>query len=283
MALHLHKQIPLSACALYICAFFFSVSAHSQIEPSSARKSSLKQARAGFEKRNCKQVIHLLNEKDFTKDFEDESEFIDRYHMLGVCYFQAGDKKNTEIELNELLFINPNFELDPFITPPPLLELFNQLKNSIKEKSKELELAKEKAVDKPSMVGKNFAYKKTSIIPAFSPFGLGQFTNKETAKGIIVAAAQVSMLSANIGCYWWKRSLVDTQGTSATLEQYNLAQTLQFVALGSFLAIYAYSVADAIWNRSFEMKEIPANNTIEIATEAFLQEFKKAKNNFSTF
>lgn len=271
-----HKNLQCMTIAI-ACLFPFSV--YSQTEPGNASKAILKQAKIAFEKRKCAQLIPLLNEKKFTEELQDESQFVDRYHMLGVCYFQLGDIKNAERELNELLFIDPNFELDPFITPPPLLDLFNQLKSSIKAKSLELELAKEQAIEKLPAATSKISYKKSSILPAFLPFGLGQFENGESTKGAIIAAAQVSALSTNIGFYWWKRSLNGTQGTTSTLEQYNFAQTLQFVALGAFLAAYIYSVTDAVLNREPEANP-PASSTVDIATEAFLQEFKKAKNNF---
>ncbi len=268
-----HSVVLIFACLLGFSAF-------SQTASDNTKKTSLKQASFWFEKRNCTHVIQILNEKKLTEELEDESQFVQRYHMLGVCYFQLGNKKNAETEFNELLFIQPNFELDPFITPPPLLDLFNQLKNNIKAKSQELELAKEKAIDKPQINESRTIYKKNSIIPAFAPFGLGQFQNGETTKGIILAATQISMLSGNIGFYWWKRSFNNTPGTNSTLEQYNLAQTLQFAALGVFLAVYIYSVTDAILNMEPESKELPVNSAVDITTEAFLQEFKKAKNNF---
>jgi tetratricopeptide (TPR) repeat protein len=256
--------------------YLFSFAAYNQTELNSIPNVILKQAKIAFEKRKCAQLISLLKGKKITEELQDESQFIDRYRMLGVCYFHIGDKENAKKELNELLFIDPNFEFDPFVTPPPLLDLFNQLKNNIKAKSQELELAKELAIDKTPARTSKILYGKNSIIPAFLPFGLGQFENRQATKG---ATMQVSMLSANISFYWWKRSLSGVQGKISTLEQYNLAQTLQFVALGAFLAAYVYGVTDAFLNIESEIKP-SIGSTIDITTEAFFQEFEKAKNNF---
>jgi len=242
-------------------------------------KAKLKAATELFGKNECQKVIEALTTKDFTKSLENESDFIEYYRLLGICYFKQKDTRNAEIELNELLFINPDYELDPFITPPPLLEIFGKLKTNVKAKSNELLIAKDKVFEKPNQIEKEMIYYKTSIYPALMPFGIGQFENGEVVKGSLIAASQAVMLGSNIGFYWWKRSLLNAHSTSTNLDQFNLAQTLQFVALGAFAAIYIYGIVDAFLNREdFVLKDTSIKPS-ELSTQIFLKEFNRAKSN----
>jgi hypothetical protein len=231
--------------------------------------NALLQAKGVFLQGNCKKVVQLLGGMDFYRGFEDEAQFIERYRMLGVCYFRIGQKNKAEEELTHLLFIQPDYELDQFATPPAVIELFERLKENVKAKSMELERQKEHAVDKPKIIEKETIYRRTSMVPAFIPFGVGQFENNQITKGALIASAEVVTLGANISFYWWKRA--SGEGT------YNLAQTLQFVAIGAFGALYIYGVIDALLNRDELIKESVVINPSHQATEEFLRQLDRAK------
>ena len=234
----------------------------------------LKQAKAAFQKNDCKAVIQLVGNRDLSREMEDESQFTEAYRLLAICYFRSGLSLEAERELKNLLFIKPNYELDGFSTPPPLLNTFQELKKQTLEKSKELEKAKEKASDKPLMTEKETVYRRNSITLRFLPFGLSQFENSQTTKGALLAAAQTSFLGANVGLYWWKRSMMPT--SPYNLSNYNLAQNLQFVALGAFLGAYLYGVVDAFLNQPPIVKEQETIHPIEQATDEFLKQLEQA-------
>jgi hypothetical protein len=242
-------------------------------------KIPLKAAKDSFKKGDCTGVVSLLGQRDLAQDLNDESQFVETYEMLGVCYFKTGDTQNALNEFTNLLFLRPEHELDPFVTPPPLLEAFNKLKDDMKAKSKELEIAKEKVNDKPLIVEKEITYRRVSLLTAFVPFGVGQFENGQRTKGIVIAASEAALLGANIGFYWWKRSLVSPDGLvgADSSGQYNTAQILQFVAIGAFAGVCAYGIIDALLNREPIVQESVVMKPVDQSTEEFLKELNRAQ------
>ncbi len=249
--------------------------------------ATLKQSAKAFEKNDCKRVISLLKPLQDTHNFDDENQFADLYHMLGVCYFQQGKKDLAEKELRDLLFLKPDYVLDPFATPPQVLKLFAALKTETHEKLKEIEQAREKAAHEEQAPKKEHADVKTeqpekkrsrnsAVLAAFVPFGFGQFQNGETTKGALIAASEGALLALNISAYWWKNSYV-TSGTSgvassSTKTSYTIAQSVQFTALGLFLGVYIYSVTDSLLNLP---SSPPPSDNIKQQTAEFLQELDR--------
>ena len=204
--------------------------------------------------KDCRQTVKTLDNPKLTQTLQDEPKLIEAYRTLGVCYFELGDQEKSKTAFSQLLFIKPDYELNAFITPPKLLDLFNQIKSHINSKSQELIAAREKKI----------IYTKHSLFPAFVPFGVGQFENGNKIKGAIIASTEGVALAANIGFYWWKQSL-----NTNTIPNYSLVQSLQWVAIGTFLAIYAYGVIDALYYRQ-EM-------VLETNTDEFLKQLDQAK------
>ena len=166
------------------------------------------------------------------------------------------DKKDlAKKEFSKLLFISPKYTLNHFKTPPPALLLFKSTKSKIEKTSANLLALK----THQNILQKNVFYsiKPSSLavrLSAFMPFGYGQFFNKQTTKGKLFALVQATLLSINIGSFWWKKKyLIDNLSQSVKNEteqkKYQTAQTIQLASFGLFLISYAYSTVDAFLNQ----------------------------------
>jgi hypothetical protein len=233
----------------------------------------LRRGRNLFQYGDCQGVVEQLSDLTLPGRLESSDDLADTHRMLGVCHFQLGQRENAERELKSLLFLKPDTKLDPFLTPPPVVELFDALKAQFKKKLEEIREAKRKAglaqegqqEAKTLVVEREVTYRETSYLAPLVPFGFGQFENQEPIKGSIFASLQGLALATNIAAFWTKEGIVafapspeadlraSTPGAVAVADPalvpaLQTAQTVQFAALGVFAALYLYGIADAYWN-----------------------------------
>ncbi len=246
-----------------VCLFFFGwlpiAMASSHIDP----RVAIKKATKFFEQGKCHEVIRILLPLA-SEQLEDDTQYIETYKLLALCYYQQGKNDRGKNELQNLLFLRPDYTFDAFSTPPIIISELATIKSQMAIKQKEVDAAKD-AISKASpqspppepvikIVERDIIYRKTSPLTSFVPFGIGQMENGDIVKGSIIAAAEIVFIGLNIGAYWWKRSLLDptnigTVNNSAVHHQFNVAQGIQFASLGSALAVYVYGTIDALLNR----------------------------------
>lgn len=226
----------------------------------SASHAQLKKALSAFEQGNCKSSVPIL-ESLRSNQLENENDYLALYHALAICYQQLGDAEKTKDAVQNLLFLKPSYEFDPYSTPNSLVQLQKELQSHMQQKQTEIEKAKEAAQEKliPKEVITQVIERdtKTTLLSpasAFVPFGVPQFENQDTVKGALVASAEIAMLGVNIGTYWYKRSLLEpgsyaSVADDANLRKYNISQAIQFTSLAIGLAVYVYGVIDGYLSR----------------------------------
>lgn len=196
-----------------------------------------------FNKGLCRKSIESLEIfLDNRSLMQNTKEIAEAYKMLAICYLQEQNIAAATKEIEALLFLDPNTKMDPFSTPPAVLDLFNSAQKRIEKKQVELTVASE-----------SFAPKKW--VPLFIPLGYPQLLKGRTTAALSLAIAEVAAVGVNIGAYWWKKSMTLPNNPSlvSSSEQsslYSTAQTIQFVALGSAIALYVYGVLDAFFIKS---------------------------------
>ncbi|MFW5966472.1 MAG: hypothetical protein ACOCV2_03085 [Persicimonas sp.] len=188
--------------------------------------------------------------------------------LLGVgFYFEAQQvtdaEKRSELleaaedQFLELLRSDPDHELSPLIYPASVVELFDSVREEHKEELEEIrersgsEEESEQIREGLSTVYIQREVEKRSLAVNFFPFGVGQFYNEEPVQGTAFAASQGLALGLNIFSYWMIESLRGPDGyyepgpgNSADIAR--RWRTGQYVGLGLFAGIYAWSVVDAL-------------------------------------
>lgn len=213
----------------------------------------LSTANKAFEFGDCEKVISVLSDAQYVPYVDDEEHFLQIYRMLAICYHRKGEKAKAEKELQNLLILKPKVELDPFSTPPAVIDLFTHVKKTMAPKIEDIEKARAQIADQEK--GKDplqrTVVRRLSPLAAFVPFGFGQVENGHLGKGIALAASEIALLGVNVGSYWYKESLILPKSDalvadSSTLRSYNTAQTIQFVSIGVLAATYIYGIVDAL-------------------------------------
>jgi hypothetical protein len=188
----------------------------------------------------------------------------------------------AEAQLRNILFLQPTFELDPFETPPPLIEIFNKIKNELSEKARELEKVRENASKQTEVLETEIQIRKMSPFSPFVPFGFAQFEYGAKTKGIIIATLEAALLSANIASFWVKRSFTMSDSSGSVEDQnalygYNLAQGVQIATLGGAAVVYLLGMVDGLLHKDDIIEETSRSQSRRISREEFIQKLNDLK------
>lgn len=193
---------------------------------------------------------------------DDQGQLVDAYRILGVCYFQSGRTADAVRSLEALLYIDPAYQLDPFRTPPPVSELFEERKALIQQKLEQIEeeRRRQEAARAPLgglVIERERVVKTTPFATVFLPFGTAQALNGEGGKALIIGGIQGATLAANLAATVTAFSVDVSDGKVGSRPHDDLVQGQVFavawvtsvIALAGFVGSYVYGVADAWWNR----------------------------------
>jgi tetratricopeptide (TPR) repeat protein len=213
-----------------------------------------------------------------------EEDIVKAREMLGLCYFYLGQEDKARKEFTALLYLRPGHRLDPFLIPPPAVAFFDRIRNDPRMKARLEKIEKERlaAIEKknkkpPRTLVRRIYLERDRVrhnrLIAFLPFGLGQFQNGDSVKGILLATGGGLSLAANIVCYSLLVALANENGNYAS-EDLDLARGLrigQYVSLGIFAASWIYGAIDANiyfqplteapYRKAREEEQVMENNT----------------------
>lgn len=220
-----------------------------------------------FEYGDCPGTLEQLAPLVVPGTLGDERQQLDVHRMLGVCFALGGKPIEAARELSSLLAIDPDYTLDPFLTPPVAVEIFEKQKASMRAQLEEIRRAREAEkkdnLDGGVLVERVTTVRETPLAAAFLPFGLAQAANDDVVMAIVLGSAQgVALGTAVVGFYGdlaTKAEMLDkaTQGgawtgNEAAVQEAEQRQqafwVTQIVGSLAFALAYGVGVADALWN-----------------------------------
>lgn len=216
---------------------------------------------ASFDYGDCAGAVTALEPIAVPGILDDQEQLVDTYRILGVCFFQAGRTSDAVKSLEALLYIDPSYQLDPFRTPPPVSELFEERKALIQKKLEQIEEERRRQeAARPRgglLVERERVLKTTPFATVFLPFGTAQALNGEGGKAVIIGALQGVTLAANLAATLTALGVDVSDGKVGSRPHDDLVQGQVFavawvtsvIALAGFVGSYGYGVADAWWNR----------------------------------
>lgn len=236
------------ACWLVLAAFGGPVDANPE--------SDLAEAKLQFEYKNFSQAKQLLLNLLYPNlRLKNKKQIVRAREMLGLCFFYLGDREKAHKEFSELLYIEPNHRLDPFLVPPPAVSFYDaiwkdaNMRRRLRQIEKERQAQEEAKRKRRQSVVKRVYLERTQTesyrLIAFMPFGLGQYQNDHDGKFLFFAIAQGATLALNIGAW---ATLVGMESERGGFENLNLAQGLQitqYTSLAVFAGLWLWSVLDA--------------------------------------
>jgi tetratricopeptide (TPR) repeat protein len=207
---------------------------------------------------------------------------IEAWRILGLSEYQLGNKVAARAAFVQLLSIDPDQVLDPFLVPPPVVDFFDNVRAEaepelapLRERKKQLKeqerladearrrlLAEELIRSGPP--SKVILVQEHIFLLNFLPFGVGQFQNGDTTKGIIIAVSQVILGAVNIGAIFAHNAIADdpsrrcsvstpTNCSNPPIPDSDRAllqniDVVKYVSAGLFWGVYIYGVADSLFN-----------------------------------
>ncbi len=208
-----------------------------------------------------------------------EAEAVEAWRILGLAEYQLGDQRQAREAFVNLLSLDPDQALDPFLVPPPIVEFFDRVKREneehlrpLRERKRQLReqerlaeearrrlLAEEQARSGPPT--RVVRVQDRIYLFNWMPFGAGQFQNGDTAKGTIIATAEVVIGLANIAAILIHNQIADDRSRRCSVQDttncslppitdsdrrlLQRIDTVKYVTAGLFWAVYAYGVVDA--------------------------------------
>lgn len=205
---------------------------------------------------------------------------IEAWRILGLAEYQLGNKGAARAAFVQLLSIDPDQVLDPFLVPPPVVDFFDgvraeaepelaplrERKKQVKEQERLADEARRRLLAEelirsgpPSKV---IIVQEHIYLLNFLPFGVGQFQNGDTTKGIIIAVSQVVLGAVNIGAIFAHNAIADDSSRRCSVSTPTncsnppipdsdraLLQNIdvvKYLSAGLFWGVYVYGVADSL-------------------------------------
>jgi len=243
-----------------------------------APDADIKRARARFEFGAYADCAGTLRQLLAESPDLGEAAAVDVYRMLAISEYHLGDLPQARSAFVNLLSWNPDFTLDPFLVPPPIVELFDQVKRenepalaplrerrrALKEQQRLADEAKRRLlIDEQSRAGpptKLIRVQERLYLFNWMPLGAGQFQNGQRAKGTAIAAGQVTAGLVNLATFLLHNQIADDRSRLCTSSEPHCSrppftdsdrtllgrvEAAKYVSAGLFWALYAWGVWDA--------------------------------------
>lgn len=207
-----------------------------------------------------------------------DQEAVDAYRMLGIAEYQLGDKLGARAAFVNLLSFDPDYALDAFLVPPPIVEFFDAVKREhepalaplrqrrreLREQQRLAEEAKRRLlVAEQARTGpptKVVRVEERVYLFNWMPLGAGQFQNGDRAKGTAIAAGQLVLGLVNVSAIVFHNQIAEDRTRTCISGQPDCSrppysdsdrtllariEAVKYVSAGLFWALYAYGVWDA--------------------------------------
>jgi hypothetical protein len=199
-------------------ALVISAVAQAQVAPD----RELEVVRSMFNAGNYKQALERAQDAMAMANFSD-AQRVELHKFAGVAAFNLGEMAVAERHFLQLLQSNPDYVLDPFAVPPPVIRLFEEVKkknadalNLIRQnialreeqtRREAAEAARRKQQDDAErervarMSAQVKVIEKRPFIVNLVPFGAGQFMQGRTEWGITFAVTEAVAAATSIIAY----------------------------------------------------------------------------------
>jgi len=243
-----------------------------------AAPTELKRARDRFEFGAYADCAGTLRKYLATDPPLADDQAVDAYRMLGISEYHLGDIAAARAAFVNLLSFDPEFALDAFLVPPPIVDFFDRVKREsepalapLRERRRELReqqrlaeearrrlLAEEQARSGPPT--KLVRVQERVYLFNWLPLGAGQFQNGDRAKGTAIAAGQMVAGLVNLGAIVVHNQLADDRSRLCTSSQpgcsrppytdsdralFARVDAVKYGSAALFWVLYAFGVWDA--------------------------------------
>lgn len=151
-------------------------------------REALAMAEAAFEYRDFDQVVRALDPWVHPPRIQDREAMITARRLLGVALHVRGDVRGAREEFAQLLLLDPDHRLDPFVIPPQIIVTFEDVKRLLP------------TPPEPSPPPRAELRLPPRVL-TFAPLGLPQGVLDEPALGVGLGALQAVGLALNVWAF----------------------------------------------------------------------------------
>ena len=206
-----------------------------------SEEQALSIAKSAFEYRDFELVITTLNHWVHPPRIKDIQKMIEARRLLGVSFYVQGDKASAEEEFAQLLLLDPDHKLDPFVFPPQIISTFENIHQKMWPREKH-----NKRALMPEEINRPVEVPHPSMV--WLPFGVPQFVLKKTNVGILLGAAQFLGLALNVVAFFRGQDLRRRPSLETSQAEEDLWLAAQYSGLALFGIAYGGSVAHGYLN-----------------------------------
>lgn len=220
---------------------------------SATPQEELDAAKAAYRKGQYQKALPLFNALLYPPPPRIGGELAEIYLALGVCRFETGDVVGATREFEQALALNPNSRIDPMIVSDPnVIRAFDDTKLAIKQRLDDESERKRKA-DLAKLRASLIGFEQHSFMLNFAPFGIGQFQNHHTGKGIFFATTQGLALLCSVSIWTYLVNRYGIRSDRVAQADGPTVRFLQQLEIGSgiaFFGLWIYSAVDSLRNYS---------------------------------
>jgi tetratricopeptide (TPR) repeat protein len=218
---------------------------------SATPRQDLDKAHAAFRKGEFGVALPLYNVLLYPNpQLASAEDLSDAYIALGVCRLETGDGDGAKREFEKALQIDPNKQLDPLLVRNrEAIRLFDDTKADLRTRA-EREAEKKKAAEliekQKAYLASLRVYKAQYFALNFVPFGLGQFQNGDTGKGIFFLGSELVTAGTSIAIWGYLVNKYGIRSDRVPYEEGPGVRRLQQIEIGAGLAFYGLWLLGAI-------------------------------------
>ncbi|MBN1959914.1 MAG: hypothetical protein JW841_03130 [Deltaproteobacteria bacterium] len=213
-------------------------------------ESELRRAKNEYAYGNYDKAAEQLRALVYPMRLYNDEQVIETRKYLALSYHRLKQPELAKLEFKKLLYLSPDYQLDPYTVPPAIIELLEAVRLQMKP---ELEAIRQRQSDEQQINDSKqirlITLEKTMIehsdFATLLPFGVGQFQNGDYGWGAFFASTELFFIAVNITAHLWAKSYGPTF-SSRTIQRRVQALTIaQYGAVALFGFTWSLGVMQA--------------------------------------
>jgi tetratricopeptide (TPR) repeat protein len=216
--------------------------------------AELRRAKNEYAYGNYDRAADQLKALMYPMRLTDDEQVLEARKYLALSYYLLGKVAFASEEFGKLLYLAPDYELDPYTVPPPIIDTFDLVRKNMRL---ELDAIRQRKSDEQLAAPTQQGFRRTieitiserSDFVTLLPFGVGQFQNGEVGWGVFFLTTELALLAANVTAYLWAASIGDystaEEDKRTTIERLTI---VQYATAALFGVTWSFGVFQARLN-----------------------------------
>ncbi|MFH0902595.1 MAG: hypothetical protein V2A73_18350, partial [Pseudomonadota bacterium] len=175
----------------------------------SGPSENLSRARGEYERGEYQRTIDILYPLLYPRAlFRNEGEIKEAHFLLGVSHFYLDQRNQAQRELTALLFLDPEYRLDPVVDSPDVYAFFEAIRKELREKldamteQKRQEEARRRQPSREVVIERTYTNEPSWL--NWLPFGLPQLERGDRNTGVLLLSLELSLGATSVGTFCWQ-------------------------------------------------------------------------------